>query len=73
MSDEQTEPVAEPTEEEAPEAPEGAAPSLATDPILGDQRTDVRTIGPGGDVPNPVPEEEEGEEEAEGDAEAKAE
>lgn len=69
MSDEQTEPVAGPTEEEAPEAPEGAAPSLATDPILGDQRTDVRTVGPGGDVPTPVVEEEE----AEGEAEAKAE
>jgi hypothetical protein len=58
---EQSEPVAETEEtevEEAVETPEGAAPPLATDPILGDTR-EVDTIGggpgtqAGTDIPNP--------------------
>jgi hypothetical protein len=71
---EQSQPEAEPAATEA-EAPEGAAPALSHDPILGDVRTDVVTVGPGGDVPIPVeePAEEPAEEEkAEGEAEAEA-
>jgi hypothetical protein len=30
------------------EAPEGAAPALSHEPILGDRRTDVRTVSAGG-------------------------
>jgi hypothetical protein len=46
------------------EAPEGAAPPLSHDPILGDVRTDVVTVGPGGEPPIPAPEEKEAEAEA---------
>lgn len=51
---EQSEPVAETegTETEADEAPEGAEPALASDPILGDQ-LNVGTIGPGDNNPAP--------------------
>jgi hypothetical protein len=80
---EQSEPVAEEveTEEEAVETPEGAAPPLSTDPILGDTR-EVDTIGggPGTQAGTDIPgvheahtvtaEEREAEAEAEQEAEA---
>lgn len=58
MSDEQDETEAEVVEEDEVETPEGMAPPLSDDPILGDT-ADVEVIDPGGNIeqvnPNAVP------------------